>query len=54
LSPEQYQQAAVASLSRLSPRERMQFGHYLMQQAQQRGVSVPDVPQGGMSGVGDY
>ena len=34
LSPEQYQQAAMASLNRLSLQERMQLGHYLMQQAQ--------------------
>jgi hypothetical protein len=51
LAPEQYQQAAMASLSRLSAQERMQFGQYLMQQAQQQGVGLPGVPQGGM---GDY
>ena len=51
LSPEQYQQAAMASLNRLSPQERMQLGQYLTQQAQQQGMSVPGVPHGGM---GDY
>jgi len=51
LSPEQYQQAAMASLNRLSPQERMQLGQYLTQQAQQQGMSVPRVPHGGM---GDY
>src|SRR5918911_5490469 len=51
LSPEQYQQVAMASLNRLSPQERMQFGQYLMQQAQQQGMRVPGMPQGG---TGDY
>src|SRR5919205_1147522 len=51
LSPEQYQQTALASLDRLAPQERMQLGHYLMQQAQQQGVGLPGLPQGGM---GDY
>lgn len=44
LPPQQYQQAALASLNRLSPQERAQLGQYLLQQAQQQGVSVPGLP----------
>ena len=51
LSPEQYQQAALASLDRLAPQGRMQLGHFLMQQAQQQGVGMPGFSQGS---IGDY
>src|SRR5689334_13738573 len=47
LPPQQYQQAALEAVNRLSPQERAQLGQYLMQQAQQHGASMPGFQQGG-------
>jgi hypothetical protein len=47
LPPQQYQQAALEAVNRLSPQERAQLGQYLMQQAQQQGASMPGLQQGG-------
>lgn len=48
LSPQQYQQAAQGSFERMSPRERMQFGQYMQQQARQQGYQIPDANQDGI------
>jgi len=52
LSPQQYQQAAQQSFERMSPQERMQFGQYMQQQAQQQGYPAP-FPDANQDGVDD-
>ncbi len=52
LSPAQYQQAAQQSFERMSPQERMQFGQYMQQQAQQSGYPPP-FPDANQDGVDD-
>ena len=42
VSPDVFQQSAQDALSRLTPEQRAQFGQFLQQQAQSRGVTVPD------------
>jgi len=41
LSPQDYQQASQQSFERMSPQERMQFGQYMQQHAQQQGYQDP-------------
>jgi hypothetical protein len=49
-----YQQAAQEAYARLSPEERAEFGRYLQQRAQTKGIDVPSPPQGQSgSGFGD-
>ena len=43
LPPDVYQESAQQAFSRMSPQERMQFGQYLQQQAQQQNYNFPDV-----------
>ena len=52
LSPQQYQQAAQQSFERMSPQERVQFGQYLQQQAQQQGYPAP-FPDTNQDGIDD-
>lgn len=47
LPPDVYQSSAQAAFERMSPQERMEFGRYLEQRAQQRGMSFPGFGQGG-------
>ena len=47
-----YEQAAQEAYARLSPDERAEFGQFLKQRAQSRGIDVPAPPQG-QSGFGD-
>lgn len=47
LPPHLYEEAAQESFSRLSPQQRQELGQYLMQGAQQRGVSFPDANRDG-------
>jgi hypothetical protein len=42
LPPDMYEESAREAFSRMSPQERMQFGQYLQQQAQQRGFNDSD------------
>ena len=44
-----YQQAAQEAFARMSPQERMQFGQYVQQRAQQQGVGLPGLLGGGGS-----
>ncbi len=46
LPQDQYMTAAEQAAARMSPEERMQFGQYLEQQAQQQGIGVPQMPMG--------
>lgn len=48
LPPEDYQQVAREAFARLSPQERVQFGQYLAQQAQQQGYTVPELHRAGV------
>ena len=48
LHPQQWQEAAQDSFSRLSPQERMQLGRYLQQGAQQQGYNFPDMNRDGV------
>jgi len=41
MSPQDYQEAAHQSFSRMSPQERMQLGQHMQQQARQQGVQDP-------------
>ncbi|HEX6291376.1 MAG TPA: hypothetical protein VFZ66_19485 [Herpetosiphonaceae bacterium] len=43
LPPDVYQESAQDAFGRMSPQERMQFGHHLRQQATQQGYNVPDL-----------
>ena len=43
LPPQQYEMAAQDAFARMSPEERVQFGRYLQQQANQRGMDFPDL-----------
>ena len=45
LNKDEYTQAAEAALQRLTPEQRAEFGRQLQQEAQQRGVNVPQVQQ---------
>ena len=47
LPPGAYQQAAQEAFARMSPQERMQFGQYVQQRAQQQGVGLPGLLGGG-------
>jgi hypothetical protein len=42
LSPDQYQASAEQAFANMSPEQRAQFGQWLQQQAQSRGVSVSE------------
>jgi len=46
LPPQDYQQAAQQAFDHLSPRERIQFGQYVQQQAQTQGTPVAGFGQG--------
>ncbi|PLS79982.1 MAG: hypothetical protein CYG59_10410 [Chloroflexi bacterium] len=48
LSPQQWQESAQESFSRLAPQQRMELGRYLMQGAQQQGYAFPDVNRDGI------
>src|SRR5215218_1578270 len=48
LPPDDYLQAAKEAFARMSPEERVQFGRYLGQQAQQRGHDFIDLNQDGI------
>lgn len=52
VSANDYEQAAQESYARLSPDERAEFGRYLQQRAQNKGIDVP-APPAGQSGFGD-
>ena len=52
VSADDYEQAAQQAYARLSPDERAEFGRYLQQRAQAKGIEVPAPPQG-QSGFGD-
>ncbi len=52
LSPQQYQQAAQQSFERMTPEQRMQFGQYMQQQAQQQGFQAP-FPDANRDGIDD-
>jgi hypothetical protein len=52
VSANDYEQAAQESYARLSPDERAEFGRYLQQRAQNKGIDVP-APPPGQSGFGD-
>jgi hypothetical protein len=47
LPPGAYQQAAQEAFARMSPQERMEFGQYVQQRAQQQGVGFSSLPRGG-------
>jgi hypothetical protein len=47
LSPEEFQQVAADAYATLTPEQRSQVADYLRTQAQQHGVSVPNVPSAG-------
>ena len=47
-----YEQAAHEAYARLSPEERAEFGQFLKQRAQSKGIDVPAPPEG-RSGFGD-
>ena len=47
-SPDEYLQAAKEAFARMSPEERVQFGRYLGQQAQQQGHDFIDLNQDGI------
>jgi hypothetical protein len=47
-SPQQYQESAEQAFARLSPQERMEFGQYLQQRAQQQGVNFADYNRDGI------
>jgi hypothetical protein len=53
-SPAQYEEAAREAFARLSPDERREFGEYLQQRAQTKGVSLPAPPNrsGGQNDLG--
>ncbi len=44
LSPEEFQQVAADAYTKLTPEQRSQVADYLRTQAQQHGITVPDVP----------
>jgi hypothetical protein len=44
VSPTDYEEAAREAFARLSPEERREFGRYLQQRAQTKGVSIPAPP----------
>lgn len=46
LPHQNYVQAAEGALSRMSPQQRSEFGHFLQQQAQQSNIPVPGLGQG--------
>ncbi len=48
LPPDVYQQSAQDAFAQMTPQQRMQLGQQLIQQAQQQGVSFPDVNQDGI------
>jgi hypothetical protein len=48
LPPQQWQEAAQESFSRLSPQQRMELGQYLQQGGQQQGLSFPDMNRDGV------
>jgi hypothetical protein len=52
VSANDYEQAAQESYARLSPDERAEFGRYLQQRAQNKGIDVP-APPPGQSGFAD-
>lgn len=43
LPPDMYQDAAREAFGRMSPQDRTQFGQYLRQQTQQRGMQIQDL-----------
>ncbi len=47
LPPGAYQQAAQEAFARMSPQERMEFGQYVQQRAQQQGVGLSGMFGGG-------
>ena len=48
LPPDVYEESAQEAFARMSPQERMQFGQYLRQRAQQQNVNFPDFDQDGV------
>lgn len=46
LPAQDYERAAVQAFERLSPQQREQFGQFLSQQAQQRGINIPGLSGG--------
>jgi len=48
LPPDVYQQSAEEAFARMSPQERLQFGQYLRQRAQQQQYAFPDFNQDGI------
>jgi hypothetical protein len=52
VSPNDYEQGAQESYACLSPEERAEFGRFLQQRAQNKGIDVP-APPPGQSGFGD-
>jgi hypothetical protein len=52
VSANDYEQAAQQSYARLSPEERAEFGRFLQQRAQNKGIDVP-APPSSQSGFGD-
>ena len=47
LSPEEFQQVAADAYAKLTPEQRSQVADYLRTQAQQHGITAPDVPSAG-------
>ena len=45
LSPDQFAWAAEQSLERFSPQNRMLFGQYIQQQAQEVGLRIPEIEE---------
>lgn len=48
IPPDLYEESAREAFSRMSPQERMQFGHYLQQQARSSNSNFPDLNQDGI------
>lgn len=47
LAPSSYMQAAESAFSRIPPQQRAELGQYVTQQAQQRGIPMPNMFGGG-------
>ncbi len=53
LPPDVYMQSAQQAFERMTPQQREEFGRWLQSQAQQQGVALPGVGQGGASNYQD-
>ena len=53
VSPQEYEQAARDSFSRLSPEERAEFARYLEEKARSRNIQIPDRGTGPKGDPGD-